>query len=387
MIRFRPRPGREFAHKLTRRYKYQFAVVFCRGTTCWVRPYSLSSIDRWAGAVDLAKKSRNSNLVLPTYKVDTTDLVRISHGIHLWNTNKRKLHYSEFSMAKPEQTQIEVLQPLIPMPSLFTPERSQDTYTEYEDEKFSSGPNYEGEDDEDEEQDFCEQDMEDQLTDAKINVYYYDSDDELRVRGGKEPKRRTASVRQTSQATGETQEHTKVANCHFELKIMKESPDPETPDNTSAEPEDPPPMTNPEPETNTSKSPILRKPLPIGERLARLAGYTLTPKDHTQSKKQVTFHPKVRRLDWRGWIEEDIKEEAPRSQRILNPRRPINNPLDATINHLDSKLLPKSLWSINDIKGCSCTTCHHAYNLTRKDTPCKIRCCEECVFHPPALWE
>ena len=387
MIRFRPRPGREFAHKLTRRYKYQFAVVFCRGTTCWVRPYSLSSIDRWAGAVDLAKKSRNSNLVLPTYKVDTTDLVRISHGIHLWNTNKRKLHYSEFSMAKPEQTQIEVLQPLIPMPSLFTPERSQDTYSEYEDEKFSSGPNYEGEDDEDEEQDFCEQDMEDQLTDAKINVYYYDSDDELRVRGGKEPKRRTASVRQTSQATGETQEHTKVANCHFELKIMKESPDPETPDNTSAEPENPPPMTNPEPEASTSKSSILRKPLPIGERLARLAGYTLTPKDHTQSKKQITFHPKVRRLDWRGWIEEDIKEEAPRSQRVLNPRRPINNPLDATINHLDSKLLPKSLWSINDIKGCSCTTCHHAYNLTRKDTPCKTRCCEECVFHPPALWE
>ena len=146
-------------------------------------------------------------------------------------------------------------------------------------------------------------------------------------------------------------------------------------------------MTNPEPEASASKTSILRKPLPIGERLARLAGYTLTPEDHTQSKKQITFHPKVRRLDWRGWIEEDVKEEGPRPQRVLNPKRPINNPLDATINHLDSKFLPKSLWSIKDIKGCSCTTCHHGYNLARKDTPCKTRCCEECVFHPPALWE
>ena len=155
-------------------------------------------------------------------------------------------------------------------------------------------------------------------------------------------------------------------------------------------------MKNLEPETGASKNPghhkkgdsehrtsALRKPLPIGERLTRLAGYTLTPEGHTQSKKQITFHPKVRRLDWRGWIEEDLKEEAPRPQRVLNPRRPINNPLDATINHLDSKLLPRSLWSTKDIKGCSCTTCH----WVRKDTPCKTRCCAECVFHPPALWE
>merc|ERR1711952_610342 len=77
----------------------------------------------------------------------------------------------------------------------------------------------------------------------------------------------------------------------------------------------PPPMTNPEPEASTSKTSILRKPLPIGERLARLAGYTLIPGDHTQSRKQITFHPKVRRLDWRGWIEEDIKEEA---QSLVN---------------------------------------------------------------------
>ena len=238
--------------------------------------------------------------------------------------------------------------------------------------------------------------MEDQLTDAKVNVYYYDSEDELRVKGGKEPKRRTASIRQTSPATMEPQKHTKVANCHFELKIASKNPDSETSHDTSTKLEDSPPMANSEPETGASKTPghsnegdsknrtpALREPTPIGERLARLAGNTLTPDDHTQTKKQITFHPKVRRLDWRGVIEEDIKEEAPRPQRILNPRRPINNPLDATINHLDSKLLPRSLWSTKDIKGCSCTTC----SWVRKDTPCKSKCCEKCVIHPPALWD
>ena len=39
---------------------------------------------------------------------------------------------------------------------------------------MSFGPNYNGED---------ETDMEDQLTNAKISVCYYDPDDELRIRG------------------------------------------------------------------------------------------------------------------------------------------------------------------------------------------------------------
>ena len=43
---------------------------------------------------------------------------------------------------------------------------------------MSFGLNYNGED----ETDYCEQDMEDQLANAKISIYYYDSDDELRIK-------------------------------------------------------------------------------------------------------------------------------------------------------------------------------------------------------------
>merc|ERR1712212_992661 len=93
-------------------------------------------------------------------------------------------------MEKPKELEIEVLQPVQAAPNLFAPERHRDTYSEYTDPKNSFGPNYDGEDEEEEEQNYCEMDMEDQLRGTKQNVYYYDSNDELRLRGGREKKSR-----------------------------------------------------------------------------------------------------------------------------------------------------------------------------------------------------
>ena len=364
MARYRPRPGREFAHKLTRRYKFKFSVVYSRGTTCWVRPYSQNSIEKWAAAVDMAKRSRESNLILPTYKVDATDLVRISHGIHLYNTNQRKMHYSEFAMEKPKELEIEVLQPVQAAPNLFAPERHRDTYSEYTDPKNSFGPNYDGEDEEEEEQNYCEMDMEEQLLGTKQNVYYYDSNDELRLRGGREKKSRGPKTK---------------------VNTLSRSSSPDTTEGAAAA------IKADDNKAKASPVSILKKnTLSLGERLARLAGYSLesttTKEDSPKTTHNVKFDKKVTRLDWRGIIEEALKEDNNRPIRFINQARPLNHPMAANINYLDAQLLPKDIWSTRDLLGCRCAPCNKLENAQCGNTAMG-NTCRECDYHPAIFWD
>jgi len=365
MARYRPRPGKEFAHKLARRFKFKFSVVYCRGTTCWVRPFSQSSIQKWAAAVDMSKRARESNLILPTYKVDTTDLVRISHGVHLYNTNQRKMHYSEFSAEKPKEVEFEALQPIQLAPSIFAPERHRDTYSEYEDPKNSFGPNYDGEEGEDEE--WYEEDMEQQLTGASQNVYYYDSDDELRVRGGRENRGKGPRINRIKKHK-EGGEPDQQLSPMVDTQVQQSSGD----------------------EIPQANSILRRHTLPIGERLARLAGYTLTPGGKggypRKTDHRVRFHPKVMRLDWRGRIEEDLQDTKIHPVRLLNKNRPANHPLTASINYLDAQTLPQDLWSNVDLLGCRCNKCN-----TREQAHCGDQgeggTCPDCSYYPPLLWD
>ena len=118
----------------------------------------------------------------------------------------------------------------------------------------------------------------------------------------------------------------------------------------------------------------------LGERLARLAGYTLNT-ENTPSSHKVRFNPIVSRFDWRGRIEESLKEEGKRPLRLINTARPINHPLTAGINVLDEQLLPQSIWSKKDLRGCRCGPCNK-----REEARCKGSICEECCYHPPAFW-
>ena len=380
LARYRPRPGKEFAHKLTRRYKFKFSVVYCRGTTCWIRPWSQGSIEKWAAAVDMSRRSRESNLVLPTYKIDAANLVKINHGIHLYNSNQRKLHYSEFAMKQPEECNMEVLEPVQPAPNMFAPERDQDTYSEYEDPQHSFGPNYDGED-EDEDKMFCETDMEEQLESRGQNVYFYDSDDELRIRGSRKGKRK--ALNKVTVGDGDC-----VSNQEtIDLGHQRDQ------------------RGNIQP---SSREAMRRKPIlkhstgtPIGEKLAQLAGYTLRNTDTTRTQKesttmvanqskattttqpkQVRFDNTVIRLDWRGRIEEDIRDLGRRPIRKLGNTGVINDILAAGINTLDAQLLPPEIWSSNDVEGCRCKSCNVCEN-----NPCKAAICPECSFQPPSLWK
>ena len=135
--------------------------------------------------------------------------------------------------------------------------------------------------------------------------------------------------------------------------------------------------------------PILKKnSIPLGERLARLAGYSLKsqPDQGRARRRRVSFNPKVTRLDWRGKIEEDLKEGGANPIRFINRARPLNHPLAASINFLDAQLLPQSLWSGQDLMGCRCAPCNK-----REEAPCGSGLdrvtCEYCDYHPAMLWD
>ena len=102
----------------------------------------------------------------------------------------------------------------------------------------------------------------------------------------------------------------------------------------------------------------------------------------TTQPKQVRFDNTVIRLDWRGRIEEDIRDLGRRPIRKLGNTGVINDILAAGINTLDAQLLPPEIWSSNDVEGCRCKSCNVCEN-----NPCKAAICPECSFQPPSLWK
>ena len=82
----------------------------------------------------IESRSKESNLVLPCFEEDITDDEMVFYGVHLYDSNKRLLHYSEHSMNTPNLNEVEVLTPLGPkVPYCFDPKNRHDVYSEYTD--------------------------------------------------------------------------------------------------------------------------------------------------------------------------------------------------------------------------------------------------------------
>ena len=363
VLRHRPRPGASKAWKLERRYKYKFVVVIARGCSVWLRPYSLGSIERWCQSSRIENRSKESNLVLPCFKVDITDVEKVSHGVHLYNSNKRLLHYSEHSMSTPNLNEVEVLSPLGPkIPSCFDPENKHDVYSEYTD--FPTGEEVDG--------------MEDDVSynhnagDQNQESYFYDDDDVLQRKGPLESSVTRSMIPKPPPICS--------TDGRVKLVFRKDEEDSAIQDINAC-------TMAPGPE---SKGCLKVKTL--SERLANLAGYSLEiMQTNSISKKshQVTFNPKVfchYGIDGSGGCgEEDLQTTSGCVRRRIGPvGRPLthdNAPLVIS-NYFDNILLNAVPHSSRDIKYCTCSRCC----LPDTMSPCLDSSCELCQAYEPFLW-
>ena len=346
VLRNRPRPGEGRAHKLERRYKFKFVVVIARGASVYIRPYSLQSIEKWCQSARIENRSKETNLVLPTFRVDITDVEKIKHAVHLYNSNQRNLHYSEHTMATPKLSEVQVLTPVTPdLPSCFDEESAHDKYSDYGNfpTQEETGDDYENNDD-----DYDVKKVQDQ------EYYFYDDDDVLRQRS-----LGSSSLHRPKEANGKLRLVFRGDNDQSTIK-----------------------------DVNQCVKITRKSPVDLSERLARLAGYSLRNSITLNSvTKKVTFYPKVKchYYDVTGCGEKMLNNTKGEVKRIIGPRlRPLsleNSPSIVT-NYFDNVCLEETPCLSRNIDYCTCSRCQ----LPDIRSPCFDEPCSLCRPFQPLLW-
>ena len=131
--RYRSVPSKLGAHKLQKRYRYLFTVVYVQGSTAFIRPYSLGALERYLKFTDYAHRAPLPTPTLPTFKVSVIDLKRVYGGLQLYTNNNKNCYFSEFSMPEPRrQLKVNLYTPIDPRPDLWGDEDVQDQYSDYQ---------------------------------------------------------------------------------------------------------------------------------------------------------------------------------------------------------------------------------------------------------------
>ena len=130
--RYRAVPSKSGAHKLQKRFRFLFTIVYCQGSTAYLRPYSLGALERYLKFTDQAHRAPLPTLSLPTFKVAISDLKRVEGGLQLYSNNSRKCHFSEFSMPEPPQPlNVNLYTPVDSWPIIIGEESNKDKYSDY----------------------------------------------------------------------------------------------------------------------------------------------------------------------------------------------------------------------------------------------------------------
>ena len=131
--RYRTKPSIAGAHKLQKRYRFLFTIVYIQGSTAFLRPYSLGALERYLKFTDQAHRAPLPTSTLPTFKVSITDLKKVQGGLQLYSNNSRSCYFSEFSMPEPQcPLNVSLYTPINPWPDMLGEESMQDRYSEYE---------------------------------------------------------------------------------------------------------------------------------------------------------------------------------------------------------------------------------------------------------------
>ena len=130
--RYRTMPARSGAHKLQKRFRFLFTVVYCQGSTAFIRPYSLGALERYLKFTDQAHRAPLPTPSLPCFKVSVSDLKRVAGGVQLYSNNSRKCHFSEFSMPEPpKQLKVNLYAPIGSWPIILGEESEKEKYSDY----------------------------------------------------------------------------------------------------------------------------------------------------------------------------------------------------------------------------------------------------------------
>ena len=353
-VRYRPRPTINKAFKLCRRYKYQFVVVLCKGTSVWVRPYNLGSIERWSRAVQMNRRSKETNMVLPVFKIDLVDVEKVRHGIHLYNSNRRAFHYSEHSVSAPQRTDFDILTPVNDFPSLFSEESDADTYSDYPSQEDACGESQE------ETQEYVD-------TLHTPDVYFYDENDILQNR------------------LDEKQRLPRLAPKEQTKRIKVTIPDPEAIIADVSRIKDVG-AVRPVLRVGEPEAPAILKTKTLSERLANLAGYSLSQCQTLMVKERprVTFNSKVQCWWPGGRGEQPLSDDGSQLARAIGPTtRPINDTGSVIMNHFDNVFLDHTLLGSKNVGFCSCQHCLQVDS----SSACAAIPCSLCVIHKPILWD
>ena len=131
--RYRTVPNKLGAHKLQKRFRFLFTVVYVQGSTAFLRPYSLGALERYLKFTDQAHRAPLPTPTLPTFKVSVTDLKRVQGGLQLYTNNSRSCHFSEFAMPEPPNPlKISLFTPINPWPDMLGDESPVDQYSDYQ---------------------------------------------------------------------------------------------------------------------------------------------------------------------------------------------------------------------------------------------------------------
>ena len=132
-VRYRPYPQAGGAHKLQRKYRFIFTIVYISGATAYIRPYSTGALSRYLKYTDEAFKAKVPTPVLPCFKCSVSDLKKVQSGLQLFSSNSKKFHFSEFSPPSPPQNRnFQVYTPAESYPCLIGKEDPEDLYSNYE---------------------------------------------------------------------------------------------------------------------------------------------------------------------------------------------------------------------------------------------------------------
>ena len=130
--RYRTIPSKSGAHKLQKRFRFLFTIVYCQGSTAYLRPYSLGALERYLKFTDQAHRAPLPTPSLPTFKVAITDLKKVEGGLQLYSNNSRKCHFSEFSMPEPPHPlNVNLYTPIDSWPIILGEESNKDKYSDY----------------------------------------------------------------------------------------------------------------------------------------------------------------------------------------------------------------------------------------------------------------
>ena len=134
------------------------------------------------------------------------------------------------------------------------------------------------------------------------------------------------------------------------------------------------------------ETPAILKTKTLSERLANLAGYSLSRSQTLTVKERprVTFNSKVQCWWPGGRGEQPLSDNESQLARSIGPTtRPINDTGSVIINHFDNVFLDHTLLGSKNVGFCSCQQCLQVDS----SSACATNPCNLCVIHKPILWD